>query len=82
MLLYPQRPLVTAAGETAMRGADLPAGTNVLMMIGFLDGFNQEDALVMNGRSLENGMFHSLQYDAYSKDRVCSVDNNEDDVLV
>ena len=73
---------MTAAGETAMRGADLPAGTNVLMMIGFLDGFNQEDALVMNGRSLENGMFHSLQYDAYSKDRVCSVDNNEDDVLV
>ena len=47
--------------------------------MGTLNAFAlQEDALVMNARSLENGMFHSLQYDAYSKTRMCPTDQNED----
>ena len=70
-LMYPQRPLVTTAAEGAMRAADLPAGVNALMMIGYLDGYNQEDALVANARSMELGMFHSMQFDAYSKAGVC-----------
>ena len=77
-LVYPQRPLVTTAAEGAMRAADLPSGVNALMMIGYLDGYNQEDALVANSRSMELGMFHSMQFDAYSKGGVCAPTEDED----
>lgn len=77
-LVYPQRPLVTTAAEGAMRAADLASGVNALMMIGYLDGYNQEDALVANSRSMELGMFHSMQFDAYSKGGVCAPAEDED----
>ena len=77
-LVYPQRPLVITAAEGAMRAVDLPAGVNALMMIGYLDGYNQEDALVANSRSMELGMFHSMQFDAYSRAGVCPPAEDED----
>ena len=66
-LVYPQRPLVTGAGDESIRGNDLPAGTNVLMMISPMGGYNQEDALVVNEQSLQNGLFNSIQCDSYAR---------------
>ena len=43
-LIYPQRPLVTTKAEEGMRAADLPAGVNLLCLISYADGYNQESA--------------------------------------
>ena len=39
----------------------------------------QEDAIVLNERSVQLGLFHSIQYDAYSKTGVCPPSEQTDD---
>jgi len=63
ILAYPQRPLV----ETKMRSIlkNYPGGQNIVVALMCYDGFNLNDAIVMNKSSVERGMFRSFYFRTY-----------------
>lgn len=55
-LIYYQPPLLKGDASNIN---DMPSGTNVILAI-MMMGNNQEDALIFNKRSVENGLFNSI----------------------
>lgn len=45
-----------------------PSGQNVMVAIMCHSGFNQEDSLIMNQSSVDNGMFRSIVYRTYKEE--------------
>lgn len=72
VLLGAQKPLVVSAAGAATRQDTHPAGVNVMLLVSFHEGFNQEDALVMNRSSVQLGAFHTLHLEAHVADHGCS----------
>ena len=64
---YPQKPLVTTKVAKALKGDDLPAGTQAIVAIMCFGGYNQEDSLLFNKSAVERGMFRSSTYRTYSQ---------------
>jgi len=64
-LCYPQKPLVGTRAMEYLRFRELPAGTNVTVCIMCYSGYNQEDSLILNGSSLDRGLFRSVFYRCY-----------------
>lgn len=63
ILSYPQLPLVTTKIDRIMGGH--PYGQNVVVAIMAWDGYNLNDAIVMNKSSVERGMFRSFYFRTY-----------------
>ncbi len=63
ILSYPQLPLVTTKIDKIMRGH--PYGQNVVVAIMTWDGYNLNDAIVMNKSSVERGLFRSFYFRTY-----------------
>jgi DNA-directed RNA polymerase beta subunit len=57
-----QEPVVTTTMSRALNLNDYPTGTNVIVAICPCDGYNQEDAIVINKSSLDRGLFASDIY--------------------
>lgn len=56
------QPIIRTATAEGV-GIDLrPTGSNVILCIGAFSGFNQEDALVFNKKTLESGIFDYTRY--------------------
>ena len=66
-LHYPQKPLCQTKPMDAMRFNELPAGQNAIIMITTYGGYNQEDSIYINQRSIDNGMFRSTFYRTYKE---------------
>jgi DNA-directed RNA polymerase beta subunit len=49
----------------AVGNGEMPYGLNVIMALACMDGYNQEDAEIINRTSVERGMFHSLALRSY-----------------
>lgn len=64
---YPQKPLVTTKVAKALKGDDLPAGTQAIVAIMCFGGYNQEDSLLFNKSAVERGMFRSTTFRTYSQ---------------
>lgn len=60
LLVYPQKPLTSTFVEKASQVNQLPWGQNIMLAIMSYTGFNQEDSVILNQRSVDNGMFHSF----------------------
>ncbi|NOX71253.1 MAG: DNA-directed RNA polymerase subunit B [Candidatus Micrarchaeota archaeon] len=63
ILAYPQLPLVTTKIDRVMKGH--PYGQNVVVAIMAWDGYNLNDAIVMNKSSVERGLFRSFYFRTY-----------------
>ena len=55
VLHYPQRPIVGTRLMSYIGNNDLPHGENLIVAIASYTGYNQEDAVILNERSLQNG---------------------------
>lgn len=64
---YPQKPLVTTKVAKALKGDDLPAGTQAIVAIMCFGGYNQEDSLLFNKSAVDRGMFRSTTFRTYSQ---------------
>ncbi len=53
---YPQRPIVNTALAEMMGFGEMGAGINAIVAIATLDGFNQEDSVVLNRSAIERGV--------------------------
>jgi len=62
VLSYPERPIVRSHVEKWMRLDQLPCGNNVVVAIACYGGWNQEDSIILNKSSVDNGLFRSFTY--------------------
>ncbi len=70
ILVYPQRPIVITHAHKILNYDHHPNGSNVIIAIGCFDGYNMEDAIVINKSSIERGLFWSMMmrnYEAIQK---------------
>ena len=70
VLVYPQRPLVQTNGHEIINYDSHPNGSNVVVAVGCFDGYNMEDAIVINQSSIQRGLFWSIMmrnYDTVQK---------------
>jgi DNA-directed RNA polymerase II subunit RPB2 len=61
LLCYPSMPLVKTMTLNWLRAEQYSAGTMLRSLIACYDGFNQEDAITLNQKSLDLGLFRSYQ---------------------
>jgi DNA-directed RNA polymerase subunit A' len=70
VLVYPQKPLVQTHGHRIINYDNHPNGSNVVVAVGCFDGYNMEDAIVINQSSIQRGLFWSIMmrnYDTVQK---------------
>jgi DNA-directed RNA polymerase II subunit RPB2 len=63
VLAFPTRPLFETQMSEYM---ELKAGQTVVMALMAFEGFNQEDAIIFNQQSIDNGLFTIIKYSKYS----------------
>ena len=62
ILHYPQRPIINTR-HAQFTGSDyMPNGFNTIVAIMTYTGFNQEDSIMINKKSIERGLFHLSYY--------------------
>ena len=62
LLHYPQFPIVSAKTHEIFDYGSNPAGQNMIVAIMCYDGYNMEDAVIINRASVERGMGRSTYY--------------------
>lgn len=70
----PQKPLVATSFDCMSHGDTLPAGQNVIVAIASYMGFNQEDSLLMNQRSIDLGLMEAIVHRGY-RDELSTVNS-------
>jgi len=67
MLTLPQKPLTQTWMYREMMGPGgcMPYGENALVAITTYGGYNQEDSVMMNGGSMQRGMFQTIYFHSY-----------------
>ncbi len=80
VLSYPQRPLVRTKTDDILKYH--PYGQNVVIAIMCWDGFNMNDAVVLNRSSVERGMFRSFYFRTYQTSKKRYWGGQEDSICV
>ena len=81
ILVYGERPLYTTRTTKYTSLNKLPHGTNAMLLIAPFDGYNQEDATVINYDSVQRGFFNTLYFRSYvdteTKHKTANANNEE-----
>ncbi|MFZ8830532.1 MAG: DNA-directed RNA polymerase subunit A' [Candidatus Aenigmatarchaeota archaeon] len=79
ILVYPQRPLVQTYIHKILDSTEnYPNGINVVIAVATYEGYNIEDAIVINKSSVERGMFWSYMYRTYETEEKRYLGGQED----
>jgi len=79
ILVYPQKPLVQSyIHKICDASENYPNGVNVVIAIGTYEGYNIEDAIVINKSAIERGMFWSYMYRTYEAEEKRYLGGQED----
>lgn len=65
ILHYGQAPLVHTGVIERLNDNKLPYGINITIAISTLNGYNQEDAIIINRSAIEKGLYVSSHYSTY-----------------
>jgi len=68
LLHYPEKPLVTTKGMDLMNYYDRPSGQNCVLAILSFQGYNMEDAIILNKSSIDRGLVRSTFFRVYEGD--------------
>lgn len=70
-----ERPMVFSHFGKYTNYDKLPVGNNAIVAIGCYSGYNQEDSIIMNGNSIDMGMYRTTYYHVY-KDEEKKIQSN------
>ena len=65
LMLYPQGPIVSTRAMNLLGMEERPAGVNCTVAVLPFDGYNIEDAIVLNRSSVDRGLFRTFFYRIY-----------------
>ena len=82
VLHYAQRPLVTTDMNELIKYDKHPAGQNIVLAISEHDGYNMEDAIVINKSSTQRGLFRSTYYRPYKTEALRSAGGQIDKIEI
>jgi DNA-directed RNA polymerase subunit B' len=80
VMTYPQVPLIKADISTIL--LDHPAGQNVTVAIMCYDGYNMNDAIVINKSSIDRGLFRSFYFRTYETIKKKYWGGQEDEIMI
>jgi DNA-directed RNA polymerase subunit B len=78
VLVYPQVPLVKTHINDVLKEENHPDGQNVIIAIMSFEGYNMDDAIVMNKSSIERGLFWSYMFRTYEAEKKRYMGGQED----
>ncbi len=79
-LIYPQAPLINTATSQIIR--DYPGGQNVVLAVMSMDGYNLNDAIIMNKSSVDRGLLRSMYYRTYETEKKRYWGGQEDEISI
>jgi len=77
-MVYPQKPVVATHGHKIINYDKHPNGCNVVVAVACFDGYNMEDAIVINGSSIQRGLFWSTMMRTYEAEQKRYMGGQED----
>jgi DNA-directed RNA polymerase subunit A' len=78
VLLYPQIPMVQTHAHKIIEYDKHPNGTNVVVAIASFEGYNVEDAIIINASSIQRGLFWSSMLRTYETEQKRYMGGQED----
>ena len=78
VLVYSQKPLVQTYAHRIIDYDMHPNGMNVVVAVATFEGYNIEDAIVINRSSIERGLFWSYMYRTYEAEQKRYMGGQED----
>lgn len=78
VMLYPQLPLTQTHMYKIINCDKHPNGINVVVAVASFDGFNMEDAVVINASSIQRGLLWSYMFRAYEAEEKRYMGGQED----
>jgi len=80
VLAYPQTPLIKTSVSSILD--DYPGGHNVVVAVMCYDGYNLNDAIVINKSSVERGLFRSFYFRTYETIKKRYWGGQEDEIVI
>ena len=69
ILHYSGKPIINTSIGRLLPSNNIPNdGMNIIVAIGCWNGYNQEDSIIVNGNSIDRGLFRSTFYRTYKDD--------------
>jgi DNA-directed RNA polymerase subunit A' len=78
VMIYNQKPLVQTHAHKIINYEKHPNGMNAVVAVGCFEGFNMQDAIVINASAIQRGLFWSYMYRTYEAEQKRYMGGQED----